>query len=297
MIKTKTSARLMAFFSSLGLAVSALAFEGEVSFSADEIATHARQTDKILADAADCLKEDLDYHQDFFRRYGVAGFYGDRSAYAKLSSSGRRAHLRSLGKSPELAERIYPTSCVGLTLKCLGRGFRSVGAEKTWAKIEAYTRANAVDGTAMQAALQKLGWKIYYWNPDVSRNEVWDAKEKAADSANKLRFWGYHAYRWSTVKNKKTYYENRVDDAQALVNFGEATPRAFREIPFYVGTAHTGYHVFPGSFGQVIEGHSTRAITDPQTLESSEFNPLKNGGGPRGSYYSGLIAIPPGQDL
>lgn len=275
-------------------AVGARGFEGDVTFTEQDQAAHRKGLPVILDDAADCLKEDLDFHHNFFRRYGVAGFYGDRSAYAKQNVAGRRATLKSLGKSPDLVSQIQSTSCVGLTIKCLGRGFRKAGAGEAWAKIEKFTRANAVDGTAMQAALQKLGWKVYFWNPNVSRNAAWDAKEKADDPTNKQRFWGYHAYRWATIQSKGNYYQNKVDDARALVNFGEVLPRGFLEVPFYVGTAHTGYHVFPGSFGQVIEGHSTRSITDPQTLETSEFNPLKTGGGPRGMYRSGLIAVPPG---
>jgi hypothetical protein len=44
----------------------------------------------------------------------------------------------------------------------------------------------------------------------------------------------------------------------------------------------------------VIEGHSMKAINDPNMIESSEFNPIKSGGAPRGSYRSGIIAVPPG---
>ena len=74
-----------------------------------------------------------------------------------------------------------------------------------------------------------------------------------------------------------------------------ATADAVKNIPFFVGIAHLGYHVFPRSYGQIIEGHSTRQLNDPQALETSPFNPLVKGGGPRGGpYKSGLIAIPPG---
>lgn len=55
-----------------------------------------------------------------------------------------------------------------------------------------------------------------------------------------------------------------------------------------------GYHVFPGSYGIVVEGHSARAITDKTTLESAAFNPLDSKGAPNGRYRSGMISIPPG---
>ena len=60
-------------------------------------------------------------------------------------------------------------------------------------------------------------------------------------------------------------------------------------------SAHLGYHVFPGTYGQIIEGHSTRIVNDPETLQTSPFNPLVLGGGPRGGpYKSGIVAVPPG---
>ncbi|CAN5724706.1 hypothetical protein BH20VER1_BH20VER1_25590 [soil metagenome] len=74
-------------------------------------------------------------------------------------------------------------------------------------------------------------------------------------------------------------------------------PAAFRSAPFFVGTAHTGYHVFPGFEGSIIDAHSTRALTSVNNLEKSQFNPLASGGGPRWTptekYRSGLIATPP----
>ena len=150
----------------------------------------------------------------------------------------------------------------------------------------------------MQHALQKLGWKTYYWNPQTSQNSVWDAQEKANDPNNNKHFWGYHVYRWSTINGPgRNYYTNVVDNFSSLVNFGSQPPLGLKKVPFFIGTAHTGYHVFPGKFEQVIEGHSTRAITDSKTMESSSFNPLQDGGGPRGVYRTGLMSVPPGYDF
>ena len=85
-----------------------------------------------------------------------------------------------------------------------------------------------------------------------------------------------------------------VDDYRKLVNFGAETPELLKQIPFFVGIAHAGYHVFPGTFGRVLEAHSTKKITDPKNLESAPFNPLAGEGPTGGMYHSGLIAIPPG---
>lgn len=274
--------------------VFAVGFEGEISFTPSEVRAHQITINELTEVASDCLKADLKRHRDFHARYGISAFYGDRSRFAKMNRSEREAVLQRLGLSPSLLDQMSPTSCVGLTLKCLERGFLATGQAQTWAKLKAYTKRNAQDGTALQNGLQKLGWTLLYWNPSPENNERWDAIEARNDGDNSSRFWGYHTYRYLTVTRESRYYFNRVDDSQWLVGFHTSPPAEFSDIPFFVGTAHTGYHVFPGMFGRVIEGHSTRAITDAQTIESSPFNPLQNGGGPRGAYRSGLMLIPPG---
>ena len=80
---------------------------------------------------------------------------------------------------------------------------------------------------------------------------------------------------------------------EELVNFNDNEPSYLKNIPFFIGTAHMGYHVFPGSFGVVVEAHSTRAITDSKTIESAPFNPLEENGAPSGRYRSGMISVPP----
>ena len=96
---------------------------------------------------------------------------------------------------------------------------------------------------------------------------------------------------------EKIYYHVPVDDATTLVGFQTAVPESFQKIPFFIGTAHSGYHVFPGFFGNVIEGHSMLPLTARNNVELSLFNPLVPSGGPRGTqgekYRSGIIAIPP----
>ena len=108
--------------------------------------------------------------------------------------------------------------------------------------------------------------------------------------------WGGHALRYASAKNKATYYDLHVDDADKLVGFVKSPPAAFKQVPFFVGTAHVGYHVFPGRKGDVIEAHSMRAMNAKDNMEVSQFNPLGPGGGPRWTnsekYRSGLIAVP-----
>jgi hypothetical protein len=272
---------------------SAHAFNGSIGFTNAERDQHARGIDVILKEASDCLEADYKKHLDFYKKHGISAFYGDRSSFAKMNMTERKNHLKKLGKNPELATQMGPTSCIGLTLNCLNKGFAKAGQSPLWNRIAAYTKLNNQYGNALQHALQELGWKIVYWNPNTSMNEIWDEREKAKNPTNSDRFWGWHSYRYLTVTRNGNYYQNKVDDAQWLLNFGTKPPANFSKIPFFVGTAHTGYHVFPGSYGQIIEGHSTRAVTDYYTIESSPFNPLQPGGGPRGEYKTGLMAIPP----
>ena len=269
-------------------------FEGSISFSEQERIQHRASLAQILESATNCLEADLSAHLRFFQEHGIARFYGDRSAFARLGRSGQQAELRRLGKNPALLDQMAPTSCVGLALKCFAQGFNDAGQTAIWLKIRDFTRANDQDGTAMQHALRELGWRVLFWNPNPAFNQRWDDAEKAADPANRLRFWGYHTYRMATIRNSGNYYFNRVDDATTLVNFGVESPRFLESIPLFLGTAHTGYHVFPGFRGRVIEAHSTRLITDSRTIESAEFNPLAEDGAPAGAYRSGLIAVPPG---
>jgi hypothetical protein len=273
-------------------------YSGELYFSEDDKSRHLEGLDTIQSVAAQCLQDDLNYHWSFYKQYGVSPFYGDRGTFAKNPGS-RRSYLRNNTRLTEAQISMYlkkmqPTSCVGLVLKCLGKGFKAAGQEDLWARLKSHTVRNDVSGGALQEGLQRLGWRLVYWNPDVRKNYTWDNWERVNKPTNPQNIWGYHASNWAVVKGTRRYLYNRVDDISSLVNFGNQVPPAIRDVPFFVGVAHAGYHVFPGSYGQIIEGHSTRPLTDRQTLETSPFSPLEDNGGPRGIFRSGLIAVPPG---
>ena len=269
-------------------------FQGSISFTEAEKAQHLSQIGLVMDTAASCLQSTIERHQSFYSQWGISPYYGDNSEFGKLSEEGKENYLRNLGLRSSLVSEMQSTSCVGLMISCLGKGFQAAGQDSLWQKVMAFAKANDLDGQSVQAGLRELGWKVLYWNPDTSRNEKVDKWEQSHFPGNPLSIWGRHAQRWATVKNHSTYDDNTVDDATLLVDFNITVPTRFMQVPFFVGTAHGGYHVFPGSFGNVIEGHSTRNIRDAHTIESSPFNPFAEGGGPRGSYFSGLIAIPPG---
>ena len=323
--------KTFALLLTMGATVASAAVYSPVGFTESEKRRHDRQVDFIVEEAATCLKEQLYHHQDFYKKWGISPFYGDQSRYAKLvykngidatgglyeykdEMARKNAFLQDVARRlnrvfPEdMAEKLKPTSCIGLTLQCLGQGFKSMGQEDIWKKVNDYTSADGVTGGSLQHALQELGWKILYWNPDISQNSAWDEREErefqeSNESRDRRVFRGQHSYVYnaqirSRVKRDEQpiYFRNKVDNTSFLVNFGSRAPQKFNNIPFFLGVAHGGYHVFPGFYGEVIEGHSTRPLTDYKTIETDMFNPVF-GGSPKASgrsiYRSGVIAIPP----
>ena len=291
------------------------------SFSAEEIARHQSSAGKIAREASSCLKEEFAFHETFYAKWHISPFYGDRSKFSQVKDGDgergttqeeKRDYLREFGdrkfliiKKRWFTEKdityllsvLKPTSCIGLVLKCLGRGFESANQADIWQKLKAYTMANGVSGLALQDGLQKIGWKVIYWNPEIARNGEWDENERDDDPDDTGHVWGHHAENWENVKKNRKYLFNKVDDITSFTDFRNQVPHIMKEVPFFVGTAHGGYHVFPGSYGKIVEGHSTRMLDDKNTLEQSWFNPLADDGGPRagtGKYRSGLVAVPPG---
>jgi hypothetical protein len=286
--------KTLAIFLSLSSINAFAAFNGDVSFTDKEKVIHRESISALTTEADQCLKDDLNRHHEFFKKYGISAFYGQNSAFSKLSEKEKINFLISKKLDPKLLKELSGTSCVGLTLKCLEKGFKITNQSEVYKKIRTFVSANGVDGSALQHGLQKLGWRTLYWNPNPEKNKTWDFQEKLADPKNKKHFRGFHEDNYVAAKNKKRYYLNAVDDITTLVNFGDTEPVFLKQVPFFVGTAHMGYHVFPGSYGIVVEGHSARAITDITTLESAPFNPLDSKGAPSGRYRSGMLSIPPG---
>lgn len=308
----------------------ALAYNGEISFSPGEIFDHARNSARITEAAAACLRADLARHRSFLAQYRISAFYGDNSSFAvkktfdadgrlirKVSTTReeKRQILRELGISESLVQEfvperrcaraedcplaLEPTSCIGIALKCLSRGFEAAGEGDRWRRIRAFVRNNKVQGDAFQYALQKIGWKLAFWNPATQLAAEWDAAERKTFPPRRpgehRGVWGQHARSLREVMQLGRYGQNRIDDKTSLVDFGETTPELLLRVPFFVGIAHRGYHVFSGAYGQVLEGHSERRLDDYYAVEDSPFNPLSESGGPRGGpYKSGVIALPPG---
>jgi hypothetical protein len=228
--------------------------------------------------------------------------------FAKFSSNRDRGLAAQLTRiKPDLVKRekeLKDISCVDLTRRCLGSAFDAVGMGETWRKIDSHVRSHGVSGVEMQKGLVDLGWESIYWNPDPSQNQAWDEEDKALNPLTPGRVWmpvwGGHHLRYLAATRRNEYYGIPIRDNRTLVGFQTQTPAVFKKVPFFVGTAHSGYHVFPGTFGQVVEGHSVRALSSKDNLEFSDFNPLDQDhhGGPKWTnsehYRSGVIVVPPG---
>ena len=326
--------KLLSFVPLFGLAASVdTAFAGAsgVSFTDSEIAASRANATLISETAASCISRTWNEHLRFYKQRGYSKFYGNRHPKHKTAESRKNVLLSIL---PDLARRVQrgdrtaieeldkrekeleATSCIGLAMQCLDEGFEKAGMSETWKKIYVWLGRTGPDGsplfygTDLQKALIDLGWKSLYWNPDLSQNEEWDRLEKAFNPLEPGKqwnpVWGGHVYRWSLVLRKKEYYEIPIHDIRTLVNFGISPSAEFKKPPFFIGTAHAGYHVFPGFKGQVIEAHSMRELKSRENLEVGEFNPLYqavNGipdgnGAPKWTrtehYRSGVMVVPPG---
>lgn len=286
---------LMGMLAFSGIA-KAQSFNGSFIATEEEKAKHRVSISRLADVAYACMHREHTRHVNFFKQYKISPFYGSNSAFGKLSVAEKENYLMNRGLHKSILSQMEMTSCVGFALKCFEEGFKAIGQPEVWKRINSYAAQNNYDGSAVIDALRNLGWYVLYWNPDTTKNEIWDAEEKIKDPTNESRIWGYHQYRNITVNKSMQYYKNKIDDKEKLVNFGTRVPRVLREAPLFWGVAHTGFHVFPGARGHVVEAHSTRVLTDFQTVERADFNPLANGGAPRGKYYSGLIAVPPGYE-
>jgi hypothetical protein len=269
-------------------------------FTSAEIRKHRDTSDEFTDASADFLDWIYADHKAFYDKWCVSKYYGNRKPEHRTYES-RVRQLRKFGKPTFLADLQVATACILLAMQAMERGFNATGMGNTWKKINNQLKIDQkFYGTDLQIMLQQLGWKVYYWNPDPSKNEQWDTEDRELNPLRPGRkwmpVWGGHALRYASVKNKGIYYDAHVDNSTALVGFIKDPPASFKTVPIFVGIAHAGYHVFPGRRGEVIEAHSMREMIAEDNIEVAPFNPLATGGAPRWTrsekYRSGLIAVP-----
>jgi hypothetical protein len=269
-------------------------------FTSAEIRKHRDTLDVFTDTAADFLDWVFADHKAFFAKWGVSKYYGNRKPEHRTYED-RVKQLRKFGKPTFLADQQVATACILLAMQSCERGFNATGMPNTWKKIHAQLKIDQkFYGTDLQIMLQQLGWKLYYWNPDPSKNAAWDADDQKLNPLKPGRkwmpVWGGHALRYASAKNKSIYYDAAIDNSTKLVGFIKSPPASFKTVPVFVGIAHAGYHVFPGRRGDVIEAHSMRQMIAEDNIEVAPFNPLGTGGAPRWTnsekYRSGVIAVP-----
>lgn len=286
-----------------------------VVISALEKAEYFKNKDLISEKTERCLSDTWQTHQDFFKKYGISKYYGDRNPNLNEPAE-RLAVIRKVGAPDSILSQLEGTSCIGLTRKCLAQAINSTESaplKAAWSRIDANLVANQLSGMILIEHLQKFGWKVMYWNPAPENNKKWDAEEPTLVTGKVVKFdtgvknaqgeflyhpsWGMHEARYQSVMKTGIYYNIRVDDKTTMVGFGKTQPESFRLNPLFVATAHAGYHMFPGYDGQVIEAHSMRKLNSIDNMEVGEFNPLATGGSPKWTaiekYRSGLVAVPP----
>jgi hypothetical protein len=270
------------------LSTSAFArFKGSISFNDNDRAIHVDAIKQIAEDAGSCLGRMHKDHKDFLKRMGFSKYYGTLSWFSRATKAQQRAYMKKRGVDPKYLSQLKGTSCIGLALKCLGEGFKKSQQGDMWNKVERFTRANGSTGLALLHGLRKLGWTVAYWNPDPSMNKKWDQSEKKKHPGNPRYIWGHHEIRYNQVKNKKSYYFNKVDNDWAMVGFKDDPPKAFMELPLFIGVAHNGYHVFPGVKGINVEAHGSANFGERNAIETKWFKPNK------GHLKTGIMAIPP----
>ena len=283
-------------------------FNGSLEFSEAEKIEHLRGLSKVVKVAGDCLQTHLDEQTEFWNQWKLSRYYGMESDWnRKWTQAQKEAQFNRMHVPLEEMAKLKPVNCVLMTLACLQNGFHSAGQDKLWQKISDFTAANDRDGLALQYALQRIGWRVLYWNPDTSKAKEWDEEERARDKKiregnepeNQFKFYGFHEQHLLAVRKSKMYLYNPVDDATSLIDYQRTVPAKFNNVPFFVGTVHGGFHVFPGKFGYVIEAHNKARPTERRTIEAGYFDTLHPrephpNAGVYGIYRSGPIAVPPG---
>ena len=111
---------------SLPFSARAAGFSGSVEFTAEEKAAHQRHLNAITRQARRYLEDVYRDHLAFYRRYGVSKYYGDRSTLLDTRAK-RLAALRQAGAPESLIDQLQPSSCIGLSLNALERGFSRAG--------------------------------------------------------------------------------------------------------------------------------------------------------------------------
>ena len=193
-------------------------------------------------------------HRDAVGTRGYGTHYGDHSSY-----------------TPPAGASLTKSSCVVWAMECAEYAFDKVGGSATWSQIAQVTRRNQLKGTFLIRELIAKRWTGIYWNPDVT---------DTSDSE--------HSYSAHIARTKKTYYDLAVSDM--IVDYRRSPVNMtgidrLEKVPFWIGCARGGMHVFCGTGANVSEFHWDAPATDPNAMELVALKDY--------AWMSGIIAVPP----
>jgi len=123
-------------------------FKGSVNFTEQEMSEHRGALPGVMRETSACLNQHLQRQQSFYRRWGISPYYGSASRFSQMTTQERQQELASLGLPISLLSEMRPTSCIRLTVECMGHAFKKAGQGATWLKLKTYAEANDMDGSA-----------------------------------------------------------------------------------------------------------------------------------------------------
>jgi hypothetical protein len=285
-------------------------FKGHIEFSPAEKAAHDRGLKTLIDTALTSLQATTQKQQASLDACGAGFLFGYLSPFSKMDESTRDIWVaqHATCNRPPLVSQILESSCELFANRFVKEGFAAVGLQAAYARINSFLEANDRDGLALAYSLKKLGWKIVYWNPDVNATPDLPTSNREIVGITL----DDHIEDTRNALTRKIYGGVSID--ALMINFEplpkSTTPRddrAFKalvKVPYYIGISHDGEHVWSGSYGSVIEAHSSFDPDSKRNLETGAFHPpfgspvgrivVENRKRHKYFYYSGIIAIPPG---
>lgn len=264
-------------------------------------------------------------HRDHLQKTGVGLFYGVKSTYSPLKKSKNSnekiwsdierfgyiktvLHKNFVHKLGSMnAVDAYVGSLVGIqeeqprhgdlqmtgsllwVLKHVSAAYAASGKSERAEQIVRLVQNNGNHPYLLLVELQKDGWHSIYWNPDVA---LPDDDKKAS----------LHLRSWQEAQ-KGTYFNNTIKVDYLLTNYrptkGSKTKKdlsslkKLKRVPFWVGLANYGRHIFVGYQDHLSEAHSAEMPTSNNLIMDSEFGKW-HGHYPSEKLLSGIIMVPPG---
>lgn len=275
----------------------------------------------------DSIKKAIRDDRAHFQKTGVGLFYGSKSSYSpikKLQSASdtmwsdidrfsyiktvlRKDFVHSLssttaidsyvgslvGNQDQLPRNgdLEMTSPVLWVLKHVKAAYTAAGKKERGEQIDRIVASSGDSPVVLIMELQKDGWHSIYWNPDVNTPAETDQGKKSL-----------HERSWQEA-SRGEYMNGKIKVDYSLINYRPShrsktkktisSLRKLKRVPFWIGMANYGKHVFAGYHGNLSEAYSMEMPTSPRLIMNSEF---ANWSGHYKSekLLSGIIMVPPG---